>query len=179
MSIQGQIPFLFVAGKVLSGVIILVLVLSIVDIWRRQSFPELSYGGVSLSQKRLRVVWLLVLIGAFGVGINEGPIAISTRSMEDAEIAAASKSFKTVSVNLPLPFYRYERERVYGDGVLVEEDIAEGFLIPWALLWALLAYVVLVVRWNPESRMARRILRGRKWRREEADHDSKGQSGNS
>jgi hypothetical protein len=179
MSIQGQVPLLFLAGKVLSGITLLVFLLALVDIWRRRSFPELSYGGLSLSQKRLRVVWFLILLGAFGVGINEGPIAISTRSMEDADVAAAATSFRTVSVSLPLPFYRYERQRVFGDGTLVEEEVTEGFLIPWSLLSALVAYFVLVVRWNPDSKMARRILRGRKWRRDEADQDFAGQSGSS
>lgn len=179
MSIQGQLPFLFVAGKILSAIMILLLLLAILDIWRRRAFPDVSYGGKSLSQKRIRVVWFLVLIGAFGVGIDEDPIALSGRSMEDPEAAAAATSFKTVGVNLPLPFYRYDRQRVYGDGVLVEEEISEGFLIPWSLLWGLVAYVVLVVRWDPESKRARRILHGRKWRREGEDLGPESHDGSS
>lgn len=166
MTIQGQIPLLFLAGKILSALMILFLLLTIIDIWRRRSFPGVSYGGISLSQRRLRMVWFLVLVGAFGVGIDEDPIAVSTRSLEDAELAAAATSFKTVGVNLPLPFYRYDRQRIYGDGALVEEKVVEGFLIPWSLLWGLLAYFVLVVRWDPESKKARRILHGRRWRDE-------------
>ncbi len=179
MSIQGQLPLLFVAGKILSAIMILVLLLAILDIWRRRSFPDVSYGGISLSQKRLRVVWFLVLIGAFGVGINEDPVAVSSQTMEDEEVAAVATTLKTVGVNLPLPFYRYERRRVYGDGALVGEEVVEGFLIPWSLLWGLLAYFVLVVRWDPASKMARRILRGRKWQEGEENHRSEGQNGSS
>jgi hypothetical protein len=67
------------------------------------------------------------------------------------------------------PLYRYDRQRVYGDGVLVEEEIAEGFLIHWSLIWGLMAYFVLVVRWDPEGKRARRILRGKRWRDEEGN----------
>jgi hypothetical protein len=67
-------------------------------------------------------------------------------------------------MTLPLPFYRYERERTYGDGELASEEILEGFLIPWPLLSGLIAYLLLVLRWNPENRWALRILRGRRWR---------------
>ena len=65
------------------------------------------------------------------------------------------------------------------DGALGEVGGTEGFLIPWSLLSALVAYLVLVVRWNPDSKMARRILRGRKWRREEEAQDFTGPSGSS
>ena len=48
MSIQGQIPFLFVAGKAFSGFILLGLALTLVHVWRRQWFPELSYGRLMI-----------------------------------------------------------------------------------------------------------------------------------
>jgi hypothetical protein len=70
----------------------------------------------------------------------------------------------TRQVQLPLPFYRYERVRQYRGEHLVEEEVLEGALIPWALISALLAYLVLVIRWNPESRWALRALHGRRRR---------------
>jgi hypothetical protein len=72
-------------------------------------------------------------------------------------------------VTLPFPFYRYEREREYGGEELVSEEIQEAFVLPKPLLAALLAYLVLVVRWDSSTRLARRILKGRRWEEEEWD----------
>ena len=162
-----DISLLLAAGKGLSAVIIALLVWAIWNLWRRVDFPTVAYGGISLSLTRLRWVWFLILVGAFGFGVNEDPVAVATKTMEDPEAQAEASSFRTVTLNLPFPFYRFDRTRVYGDGNLVNEQIQEGFVIPGPLLSALLAYLVLVVRWDSSSRLARRILKGRKWEEEE------------
>ncbi|MGD2124310.1 MAG: hypothetical protein PVJ76_21450 [Gemmatimonadota bacterium] len=164
-----EISVLLTAGKVLSGVAILLSLLAIWNVWRRKGFPKVAYGGISLSQKRLRWVWFLILVGAFGFGINEDPIAVASHSTGGDREGVAISNSRTVTVNLPLPFYRFDRERVYEDGELVREEIQEGFVIPGPLLSALLAYLILVVRWDSSSRLARRILKGRKWEEEEWD----------
>lgn len=180
-------PLLLATGKVLSVISVALLLAAWFDVWRRPSFPDASYGGLSLSRKRIRWVWFLVLLGAFLVGIDEDPIAVSTYSMEDpdahataagelvapeggAEAGSPDVTTKTVGLSLPTPFYRYERQRIYLNDVLASEEVVEGVLIPWALLWSLLAYWVLVVRWNPERGLARRILWGRRWKKEAAEN---------
>jgi hypothetical protein len=40
-------------------------------------------------------------------------------------------------------------------------------VIPGPLISALIAFLILVVRWDSSSRLARRILQGRKWEKEE------------
>ena len=167
ISLQGSFPLLLTVGKVLSVLAALLVVAAIWSAWRRAVFPDLSYGGISLSRKRLRWVWILILTGAFGFGINEDPVAISTQSWIDAEAAEAAEASRTVTTTLPAPFYRYERERIYGDGELVSDILLEGFVLPWPLISALVAYFFLVLRWKPENRWARRILQGRRWRQEE------------
>ncbi len=162
-----DISVLLTVGKTLSGVATLLLLLAVWNVWRRRDFPTVAYGGISLSQKRLRWVWFLILIGAFGFGINEDPVALATQTMEDENAQTAASGFRTVSVSLPFPFYRFDRERVYGDGELVSEQVQEGFVIPGPLLAAFLAYLVLVLRWDSSSRLARRILKGRRWEEEE------------
>jgi hypothetical protein len=164
-----DISLLLALGKVLSGFTVLFFLLAIWNVWRRREFPAVSYGGISLSQKRLRWVWFLILVGAFGFGVNEDPVAVATQTLEDEEAQAAASSFRTVSVSLPFPFYRFDRDRVYGDGELVSEVVQEGFVIPGPLLSALLAYLILVIRWDSSSRLARRILKGRRWEEEEWD----------
>jgi len=81
--------------------------------------------------------------------------------------SAVATVFRTVSLTLPLPFYRYARERVYGDGELVREQVLEGFILPWPLISALVAYLILALRWRTDGRWVRRILQGRKWQAEE------------
>ncbi|NNM03667.1 MAG: hypothetical protein HKO65_01085, partial [Gemmatimonadetes bacterium] len=146
---------------------ILLVLWAMWNVWRRKSLPEVAYGTISLSQRRLRWIWFLVLAGGFGFGVNEDPVVVSTLEMEDPEALDAAGSTRVVSVGLPLPFYRFERQRVYGGEELLQEETLEGFVIPGPLISALVAYLILVIRWNSSSRLARRILQGRKWRREE------------
>jgi hypothetical protein len=153
----------FLAAKVLSGVALFTLVVELVNLWRRPSVPAFSYGTVTLSQRRLKAVWFAFLLGALVVGSSNDPILKSNEdSREPAPAATDAPSNVMSSVNLPLPFYRYERTARWVNGTLVEEHILEGVVLPWSFLWALLAYYVLVVRWNPDSWWARRILEGRK-----------------
>ncbi|MDH3732766.1 MAG: hypothetical protein OEU54_04495 [Gemmatimonadota bacterium] len=153
------------AGKILSAITIVVVLIVIANIWRRSSFPGVSYGSISLSHGRLRWLWFTIILGAFALGAAEDPIARFENTSEDAELLESAESTRQTSLSLPLPFYRYERQRVYADGELAVDNTLEGFLVPWSLLSALLAYLVLVVRWNPENRLALRILQGRRRRR--------------
>ena len=170
IELEGSFPFLFPMGKVLSVITLILVVAAIWNVFRWKSFPGVAYGGVSLSPRRLRWVWFTALLAAFGFGINEDPVhELPTTLWEDPEAAAAATASRTVTVYLPLPFYSYDREKVYGDGELVRDHLVEGFVLPWPLISALVAYLVLVVRWKPENRWARRILQGRNWRAEELD----------
>jgi hypothetical protein len=154
------------AGKTFSAVALLVVLIVLLNIWRRSSFPGVSYGSISLSHGRLRWLWTSIIIGAVALGSAEDPIARLESTREDDERLAAAESRRQTSLTVPLPFYRYERQRIYADDEIAVDNTLEGFLIPWALLSALLAYLVLVVRWNPENRLALRILQGRRRRRD-------------
>lgn len=150
-------------AKVLSGAALLVLLAAFVNLWRRPSVPPFSYGGVVLSQRRLKGLWFAFLFGALVVASNNDPVLRSTKDREGPGPTAEdvrAKSMET-STNLPLPFYHYERTTRSMNGTVVEEHVMEGVALPWALLWALLAYYVLVVRWSPDSRWTKRILEGR------------------
>jgi hypothetical protein len=164
-TVLENVAFLLTLGKVLSILASLFVAGTLISIWRRESFPPVAYGGVSLSNRRIRWVWFLVLSGGFILGVNEDPILTTTDSSGSSESSEGDPLIRGVSVTVPLPFYRFERERSYRDGVLLEESELEGFLIPWQLLSALFAYFVLVLRWNPENRWALRILQGRRWKR--------------
>jgi hypothetical protein len=151
------------AAKVLSAVALFALVAALVNLWRRPSIPAFSYGAVTLSQRRLKAVWFAFLLGALAVGSNNDPVLRYTEGTEGpASTSTDNTSNTTYSVNIPLPFYRYERTARWVNGTMVDEHILEGLVLPWSFLWALLAYYILVVRWNPDSRWARRILEGRK-----------------
>jgi len=167
-------PFLFPAAIGLSVLTVAVFLLALFNLWRREKFPLVSYGGITLSTRRMRWVWALVLVGAFGFAVNEDPVATRSFSSEGIEIAKAANPSRMVSVDLPLPFYRFERARYSTDGERVGEEGAEHVSIPWPLLSALFAYWVLVRRWNPGNPFARRLLQGRKWRREMDGGDSGG-----
>lgn len=162
----GDISALLLVGKVLSAVALVVVLTVIVNIWRRSSFPAVSYGSIVLSHSRMRWLWLSVIVGAAALGAAEEPIARSMKTSEDAELLEAAEVRRQASFSAPFPFYRYERQRVYADGELAVENVTEGFLIPWPLLSAFLAYLALVMRWNPENRLAIRILKGPKRRRD-------------
>jgi len=161
---QANIEILLTVGKALSALMLIVVLVTIVSVWRRESFPSVGYGGVSLSFRRLRWLWVGIILGATGLGIAEDPIARLTHTHEDPEVLETASSLRNTGLTLPLPFYRYERESTYGDGELGEQLVVEGFLIPWPLFSGLLAYLLLVLRWNPENKWALRILRGRRWR---------------
>jgi hypothetical protein len=152
-------------AKALSALMLAVLVIALVDVRRRRTMPVISYGGLELSNSRMRWIWFGLLVGSLGVAAAGDPLAMRGHSYEDPvteEGQPRTGPLVTRQVQLPLPFYRYERVRQYRGEHLVEEDVVEGALIPWALISALFAYLVLVVRWNPESRWALRALHGRR-----------------
>ena len=155
---------LFLIAKILSGIALFVLLAVFVDLWRRPSVPPFSYGGVTLSQGRLKGLWFAFLVGALVVASNNDPIVRRTSDREGPETTSAEVKATPMETDLtvPLPFYHYERTARSVDGTVVEEHVAEGAALPWSFLWGLLAYYVLVVRWNPDSRWTKRILEGRR-----------------
>ncbi|HSG09608.1 MAG TPA: hypothetical protein VLA36_14700 [Longimicrobiales bacterium] len=153
------------AGLWLSVVVLFVVAGILWNLWHRESLPEVAYGGVALAQRRVRWLWTAALLGATAMGSARDPMVTNTTTMEDPDARAAaspSDAMRTTSRNVPLPFYRYEREDVSLGGVAVASREMTGFVLPTPLLWALLAYLFLVVRFNPDSRWTRRILHGRK-----------------
>lgn len=154
-------------AKILSAVALLALTAALVNLWRRGEVPVFAYGSITLAQRRLKAVWLAFLVGALAVGSSNDPVVQFTEDRVDpASSLTESGRLVTQSLTLPLPFYRFERTRRTANGIVVEEHVLEGVVLPWAFLWALLAYYVLVVRWNPDSRWARRVLEGRRKSRE-------------
>jgi hypothetical protein len=154
----------FMVAKVLSAAALLALVAALVNLWRRPSVPPFSYGAVSLSQRRLKGLWSAFLLGALVVASNNDPVLRNTRDTDEPVPASTDAHAKSIysSLNMPLPFYHYKSTARRVSGTVVEEHIEEGVALPWSFLWALLAYYVLVVRWNPDSRWAKRVLEGRK-----------------
>ena len=164
-----HIDVVLVVAKVLSALALAVLVVALIDVRRRGEMPTISYGGLELSASRMRWVWFGILVGSLGVAAGGDLIAMRSSSFEDPVTDDGLPRVGTIvirRVQLPMPFYRYERVRQYRDGHLVEEEEVEGALFPWALLSALFAYLVLVIRWNPESRWALRVLHGRRGARD-------------
>jgi hypothetical protein len=147
-------------AKILSAAALLALAAALLNLWRRSGVPALSYGSLTLSQRRLKAVWAGLLLGALAVGSNNDPILRYTDDIEGPAVVVPGSN-TTYSLSIPLPFYRYERTSRFMGGTMTEQHVLEGLVLPWSFLWALLAYFVLVVRWNPESRLARRILEGR------------------
>lgn len=167
MSLTGDFPQLLLVGKVLSGVMLLIFLGVLVNLWRHPSLPDLSYGGITLAWKRMRWLWFLFLTGALATGVSGDPVVSNVSTFTDAvESATDGQEQRAVqsSLSLPLPFYRYERERRSVDGRLVEETVVEAMVIPWELLSALVVYYFLVLKWDPENRWARRILEGKRKR---------------
>lgn len=156
------VQVLLEVGKILSAVSVVVMGATLYSLWRRESVPGFSYGGVALSSRRIRWVWTGVLIGATALGAAEDPIARVTRTAGGPDVTDTPGEGRQSTLTVPLPFYRYERDRTYRNGQLTEEFVLEGFVIPWPFLTALLAYFFLVARWNPENRWALRLLRGRR-----------------
>ena len=154
-------------GLWLSVIALLVVAITVWNVWRRESFPEVAYGGVSLTPRRVRWLWTLALVGATVIGSARDPIIMNSVDMNDPDAEATAQArgddgIRTTSMQVPLPFYRYEREDVTRAGLPVSSHELRGFVLPTPLLWTLLAYVFLVVRFNPDGRWTRRILHGRK-----------------
>jgi hypothetical protein len=101
------------------------------------------------------------MVGALGLGVVQDPFLVSTVTAEETEEVEASDIVST-GVLVPLPFYRYERAKEYRGGVLVFDQRTTSLLVPWPLLVSFLAFYLLVLRWNPESRWVRRFLLGRR-----------------
>jgi len=148
-------------AKILSAMALLALAAALLNLWRRSAVPVFSYGGLTLSQRRLKALWVAFLLGAVALGSNNDPVLRFTDDIEGAAVVDPGSN-TTRSLTIPLPFYRYERSSRFVGGALAEQHVLEGLVLPWSFVWALLAYYVLVVRWNPDSRLARRILEGRR-----------------
>jgi len=167
---DGWDRILIVSGLSLSALTMIVLGWMIVNCWRRGSMPAVSYGGLTLPEKRLRWIWILFLTGAFGFGVAEDPIFFISPQGHSEEAAAADPAeevppgTETLSWSLfaPLPFIRYERETERLGDTIVRDYRLWSFLIPTPLLAAMFAYLVLVVFWHPERTSARRLLLGKR-----------------
>ena len=134
----------------------------VINVWRREFIPEVSYGELPLASNRMRWLWMTFLVGSTLAAASGDPVVISTYSFEDPDIEASlppGAERTQSSLDLPLPFYRYTRQRVTSDGNILEETVTQGIPFSWGMMTAFLAYFVLVVRWNPENRWAFRILR--------------------
>jgi hypothetical protein len=109
-------------------------------------------------------------VGALLSSTLEEPIATQIDTMEDPDRVAAAEATRSTDLAAPLPFFSFRRERTWvadapgAEWALAEETVTRGLTIPRGLFGALIAYGVLVVWWNPESRWARRILHGKKRR---------------
>ena len=159
--ILENLLWLFPVGLALSVFCLLAFLWVLWRLWRTESFPVVSYGGVSMPHRRVRWLWFVVMTGALGLGVVQDPFMTSTITAEETEEVEGSDIVSTGFL-VPLPFYRYERDKQYIGGVLVFDQRTTSLLIPWPLLVAFLAYFLLVLRWDPESRWVRRFLLGRK-----------------
>lgn len=184
MNVAANLPGILLAGKVLSGITVLIFLGALVNLWRRESLPELSYGTVTLSHERLRWLWVLFLVGGFATGSNGDPIVWDSSSFEEPITEAEEENrsgdrLVQSEILLPLPFYRYERETTHFDGRMVKNFVLEGVVFPWELLSALAMYYFLVLRWDPENRWTRRILHGRRrrWGRRRSEGNQGGTDG--
>jgi len=156
---------LITVGLWLSVVALLVVAITVWNVWRRESLPEVAYGGVSLTPRRVRWLWTAALLGATLIGSARDPMIFTSIDMNDPDAEAAAQvdaDTRSTSRSVPLPFYRYEREDVTRGGLPISSHEMRGFVLPTPLLWTLLAYVFLVIRFNPDGRWTRRILHGRK-----------------
>lgn len=157
------------AGLWLSVVAYLVVVATVWNVWRRDAMPEVAYGGVAITQRRVRILWTAALVGATVVGSANDPVVVSSTDMQDPDAQAAAAhtgSSRSTSVSVPLPFYRYEKNETSVEGVVLTSHELRGFVLPTPLLWTLLAYLFLVIRFNPDSRWTRRFLHGTRRDRE-------------
>lgn len=151
-----------------------------INVWRREFIPEISYGELPLAPNRMRWLWTRFLVGSTLAAVSGDPVVISTYSFEEPNIEASlppGAERAQGSLDLPLPFYLYTRQLVTGDGNILEETVAEGIPLPWGMMTAVLAYFVLVVGWNPENRWALRILGGKRWVRKNGPRSSRRTSG--
>lgn len=152
------------AGQILSAFALLVLVILCIDVLRRDP-PEVSYGGLTLGTSRLRWLWLSFLVGSTFLSATGDPEAVRESRFElpPSERPRSDQPRIGRTIDVPLPFYSFERSWATVDGTLVEDVVREGVIVPLEMLGAFLVYLILVVRWDPENRWALRILRGRRW----------------
>ncbi len=165
-----RIGELLVLAQILSGLSVLVLIGTLIYLWRRPALPAISYGGIELSMGRMRWLWTGALIGAFLSSALDDPIAVKSDVMEDPERVSAAVLTRSSSLSMPFPFFQYSRERTWvadtpgAELALAEETVTRAITFPRGLFAAFVTFGVLVIWWNPESRWARRILHGKKRR---------------
>jgi hypothetical protein len=150
-------------AKALSALFVVVLIVAVVDVWRRNDVPTVTYGGITLATSRLRWLWVGALVGGVAAAADTDPLVLETRTFGHPDPAVvAERATQTTGIDVPVMFYRYQRTAVSRAGTLLHEEVREGVMLPWQFLSVLLAYVLLVVRWNPTNRWAMRILHGRR-----------------
>ena len=94
---------LLLAGKVLSALAVAGIVAVIVNCWRRDSFPGVSYGDIELSHGRLRWLWILFILGGFALGSAEDPVVQAGTTMEDAELLESAVNRRQTSLSVFIP----------------------------------------------------------------------------
>lgn len=155
------------AGPWLSGVAYLVVASTLWNLWRREALPDVAYGGVSLTPRRVRWLWTAAILGATVLGSANDPVVRTSVDMNDPDAQGSvspTADRREGSITVPLPFYRYEKVETSRGGVVMTTHELRGFVVPFELIWTLLAYLFLVVRFNPDSWWTRRFLHGRKRR---------------
>ena len=65
---------LLLAGKIFSALAVAGIIAVIVNCWRRDAFPGVSYGDIELSHGRLRWLWILFILGGGARGSVEDPV---------------------------------------------------------------------------------------------------------
>ena len=62
-----NIAMILLVGKILSGVSLLVLGVAFISLWRRETLPEVSYGGLALATRRMKWLWFTLLLGSMAM----------------------------------------------------------------------------------------------------------------
>lgn len=119
--------------------------------WKRLGrYPPIRYGGVELTQRSIRRLWLTALILAFGVaavGIGSTPQSLTSSWEEQADPVYLSVGGQSGDYFFQLPFYRYEISEDKDSTGTYLGSRTESLRIPWLLFAACLVYFSLVPLW--------------------------------
>jgi hypothetical protein len=117
-------------------------------------FPAVVYGGVGLSQRDLRRIWIAFLLLAFGLGVEGFSSTSFSRSeawSERVEPRYLPEGARSWAQTEGLFFYRREVSEEINDEGLYAGSLGEEIQIPWVFLGAAMVYVFMVMAWEPRS----------------------------